>query len=157
MSAFLMFILSGGGRWFLAEVLEFLKRKEERHALREEAEAEHRRKLEQAEWQAKAVKAAADAGVNLVRVKGDEDARRAADAAFDRAVAATATPLVGDAPWVTVVNAANASVRPIGAFWALLVISLDALGWLVLGTLAVEIACSFLGLFVGGRVHSTGR
>lgn len=157
MTAFLTFILSGAGRWFLAEIIEFFKRREERVAFEREAAAAHQRKREEAEWQAAAVQRAAEAGVKLVQVQGDADARRAADAAFDRAVAATATPLVGNSPWVDYVNIANAAVRPLGAYWALLILTAEALTPITLGAFAIEIAAAFLGLFVGGRIQSTGR
>jgi hypothetical protein len=157
MTALLTFLLSGAGRWFLAEIIEYMKRREERVAIEREAQAAHLRKREEAEWQAAAVQRAAEAGIQLVGVQSDADARRAADSAFERAVAATATPIQGNSRWVEYVNIANASVRPVGAYWALVILTVESLTAITLGAFALEIAAAFLGLFVGGRIQSTGR
>lgn len=155
MLAFLTSFLSSAGlRWLLGEGVSMLKARQD-HAseiemLRVQAELEAAR----ADRQRQAVRDAADAGIKLVEAQGVVASTAAADA-----MRLEAMQQVGRPTGVAWVDGWNGAIRPFLASASILLLIGSAL-WpshVALTGLVGEVVAGALGLYVGGRMHATGR
>lgn len=148
------FLSSAGLRWLLGEGVSMLKARQD-HAseiemLRVQAELEAAR----AERQRQAVRDAADAGIKLVEAQGVVASTAAADAMMLEAMQQIGRPT--GVPWV---DGWNGAIRPLLASASILLLIGSAL-WpshVALTGLVGEVVAGALGLYVGGRIHATGR
>ena len=148
------FLSSAGLRWLLGEAVSMLKAKQD-HAseiemLRVQAELEAAR----ADRQRQAVQDAAAAGIKLVEAQAVAGAGAAADAMLLEAM-----QQIGRSTGVMWVDGWNGAVRPFLASASILLLIGSAL-WpahVALTGLVGEVVAGALGLYVGGRVHATGR
>jgi hypothetical protein len=154
MTALISFLGSAGLRWLLGELLGIFRAREDRRAeidmLRLQADLER----ERAERQRLAVADAAAAGVKLIEAQREASAGDAADRMMLAGVEAVGRP--SGVPWV---DALNASVRPVMAYVALLLLAGHAVApeHVVLAGMVGEVVGGVLGIFVGGRIMATGR
>lgn len=154
MTALISFLGSASLRWLLGELLGIFKAREDRRAevemLRLQADLER----ERAERQRQAVKDAADAGVKLIEAQ-----REASAGDFSDRMMLTAMEAIGRPSGVAWVDALNASVRPVMAYVALLLLAGHAVApeHIVLTGMVGEVVGGVLGLFCGGRIVATGR
>ena len=154
MTALISFLGSAGLRWLLGELLGIFRAREDRRAeidmLRLQADLER----ERAERQRLAVADAAAAGVKLIEAQREASAGDFADRMMLAGVEAVGRP--SGVPWV---DALNASVRPVMAYVALLLLAGHAVApeHIILTGMVGEVVGGVLGLFVGGRIASTGR
>ena len=141
-------------RWLVGELLGIFKAREDRKAeidmLRLQADLER----ERAERQRLAVQDAAAAGVKLVEAQREASASDYADKMMLEAMEQIGRP--SGVPWV---DALNASVRPVMAYVALLLLAGHAIApdHVVIAGMVGEVVGGVLGLFIGGRIHATGR
>lgn len=112
----------------------------ERARLQAECDAaQHLRNLE-------AIHVQAELGVKTIQVRSEADLSRVDADAFRDAVQATGRP-VGVA-WV---DAWNATIRPGVATWAVVMLTCSEAGLVTLTTLAADVACCALGLYLADR------
>lgn len=154
MTALISFLGSASLRWLLGELLGIFKAREDRRAeidmLRLQADLER----ERAERQRLAVQDAAAAGIKLVEVQTSARAAAASDEMMLEALRQLGKPT--GVAWV---DALNASVRPVMAYVSLLLLAGHAVApeHIILTGMVGEVVGGVLGLFVGGRIASTGR
>jgi len=154
MTALISFLGSASLRWLLGELLGIVKAREDRRAeidmLRLQADLER----ERAERQRLAVADAAAAGVKLVEAQREASASDAADRMMLAGVEAVGRP--SGVQWV---DSWNGSIRPALASASILLLLGNALfpAHVALTGLVGEVVCGALGLYVGGRIHATGR
>ena len=155
MFAFLTSFLSSAGlRWLLGEGVGMLKARQD-HAseiemLRVQAELEAAR----ADRQRQAVQDAAAAGIKLVEAQAEASSAAAADAMMLEAM-----QQIGKPTGIAWVDGWNGAIRPFLASVSILLVAGSAL-WpqhVVLTGIVGEIVSGALGLYVGGRIHATGR
>jgi len=154
MTALISFLGSASLRWLLGELLGIFKAREDRRAeidmLRLQADLER----ERAERQRLAVQDAAAAGVKLVEAQREASAGDFADRMMLAGVEAVGRP--SGIAWV---DAWNGAIRPALASASILLLIGHAIapGHIVLTGIVGEVVCGALGLYVGGRIASTGR
>lgn len=148
------FLGSAGLRWLLGELIGVFKLREERRAeiemLRLQAELEAQR----SERQRQAVLDAAAAGVKLIEAQREAHTSEASDAMMLEALRQ-----VGQPTGVKWVDAWNGGIRPMLATLSILLIVASAV-WpagVSLTGIVAEVVAGVLGLYVGGRIHATGR
>lgn len=154
MTALISFLGSASLRWLLGELLGIFKAREDRRAeidmLRLQADLERERTA----LQRLAVADAAAAGVRLVEAQREASASDFADKMMLEAMEQIGRP--SGVPWV---DALNASVRPVMAYVALLLLAGHAVApeHIILTGMVGEVVGGVLGLFCGGRIVATGR
>jgi hypothetical protein len=148
------FLSSAGLRWLLGEAVGMLKAKQDRAAeiamLRVQAELEAAR----ADRQRQAVQDAAAAGVKMVEVQAAARYAEATDAMVLEALKQLDKPT-----GVVWVDGWNGAIRPALASASILLLIGNAM-WpqhVVLVGIVGEVVAGALGLYVGGRIHATGR
>lgn len=154
MTGLISFLGSAAFRWLVGEMLGIWRARDDRKAeiemLRLQADIDR----EKSERQRVAVQDAAAAGVKLV------EAQRVASAgdAADRMMLATIEGM-GKPSGVAWVDALNSSVRPVMAYVSLLLLAGHALApeHVAIAGMVGEVVSGVLGLFLGGRIHATGR
>ena len=154
MTALFSFLGSAAARWLLGELLGLFKAREDRRAEVTMLELQHRLDRERAEWQRRAVADAAAQGVRLVEAQSAAAQSQAADA-----MTLEALQQIGRPSGVRWVDGWNAAIRPGLATVSIVVLVANAV-WpahVVVSGLLGEIVAGVLGLYVGGRIHATGR
>ncbi len=141
-------------RWLLGEVLGFFKAKQDHQhevaMIRLNLDIERERAaLRRAE-----IEAAATAGVKVVEAQAEAAHRGAMDQAWLSAVEGIDKP--SGIGWI---DGFNKLIRPELAQVSILLIIGNALApqHVVLQGVVLEVVCGALGLFLGGRITSTGR
>lgn len=141
-------------RWLAGSFVSYFERKQEHAQEVERMKLDHEQAKDRNAWQRDAAREAAAAGVELVRVKGDADAR-AADGA---ALLATIQGINEASARPGFIGAWNASIRPglATVSVALLVGESVAPGVVILSAVTREVVCAALGVFVGERIRRSG-
>ncbi len=154
MTALLSFLGSASLRWLLGELLGIVKAREDRRSEVEMIRLQADLERERAERQRQAVADAAAAGVKLVEAQ-----REASAGDFADRMTLEALQQIGRPSGVAWVDALNASVRPVMAYIALLLLAGSAIApeHVVITGMVGEVVGGVLGLFIGGRIHATGR
>ena len=154
MTALISFLGSAGLRWLVGELLGIFKAREDRRAEVEMIRLQAALAREQAERQRQAVADAAAAGVKLVEAQREASAGDAADR-----MTLEALQQIGRPSGVAWVDGWNGAIRPALASASILLL-IGSTIWpahVVLTPLVAEVVCGVLGLYVGGRIHATGR
>lgn len=154
MSALLSFLGSAAARWLLGEVLAVWRQREDRRSEIAMLELQHRLDAERAQWQRQAVADAAAQGVKLVEAQAVAAQAQASDAMMLEAMRQLGQP--SGVRWV---DGWNAAIRPGLATVSVLLLVGSAIypeGVIITGLLG-EIVAGVLGLYVGGRIQTTGR
>ena len=154
MTALISFLGSAGLRWLVGELLGIFKAREDRKAEVEMLRLQADLDRERAERQRLAVADAAAAGVKLVEAQREASASDYADKMMLEAM-----EQIGRPSGVAWVDAWNGSIRPALATASILLLIGNALapGHIILTGIVGEVVCGALGLYVGGRIASTGR
>lgn len=154
MSAVFSFLGGTAFRWLFGELMGFLsKEQDHRHEqgmIRLNMEADEKRSA----LRVVEIKAAADAGLKLVEAQAEAAHTAVMDQAWLSAVQGIDKP--SGVAWV---DAWNKSIRPALASISIVLIVGNAVApnHVVLQGVVLEVVCAVLGLFVGGRINSTGR
>jgi hypothetical protein len=153
-SGLLPFLGGTAFRWIFGELFSYLKARQEhkqelelRHLERDIAKDNAiERRLE--------IKAAAEAGVQIIQAQREATHENMLDKMLSSAVEG-----VDKLSGIPFVDGANKLVRPTVAYTALLMLVLESFfpTHVVLKAATVELFMAFLGLFCGGRISSTGR
>ncbi len=154
MSALFSFLGSAVFRWLFGEILGMVKAREERNAEIAMMQLQHTLDREREEWRRQSVKEAAEQGVKLVEAQSVAAQSQAADAMMLEAMRQIGTP--SGIKWL---DAWNSAIRPGLATASILLLIGNAI-WpqtVIITGLFGEIVAGVLGLYVGGRVHVTGR
>ena len=153
MSALFSFLGSAAFRWLMGEVMGMVKAREERNAEIAMLQLQHNLDREREEWRRQSVKEAAEQGVKLVEAQSVA-AQSQADAMMLEAIRQIGVP--SGIKWL---DAWNGGIRPFLATVSILVLVGSVLfpAHVVITGLFGEIVAGVLGLYVGGRVHVTGR
>ena len=145
-SAVLSFLGGSAFRMLWGEVSAWVNRqqdhKHEIERMRLEAdiaEAQHRRQQD-------AIKLQAEMGVKVIEAQAVADVGRIEAEAWMDAVAATSKKT-----GVTIADAWNAIIRPGGATWALVMLTLDSFAIAAVGDSTEQVCFAFLGIFVADR------
>ena len=154
MTALISFLGSASMRWLLGELLSIFKAREDRRSEVEMIRLQADLAREQAERQRQAVVDAAAAGVNLIEAQREASAGDASDRMMLAGVEAVGRP--SGIAWV---DGWNGAIRPALASASILLLIGNAIapGHIVLTGIVGEVVCGALGLYVGGRIASTGR
>ena len=136
------------------EIVNFLKsaqeHKHEQAMIRLNLEvATHQAELKRAE-----IQAAADAGVKVIEAQREAHTSAADDDAWLTAVGSIDKP--SGVKWV---DAFNKLIRPELAQISIILVAANAI-WpehVILAGIVGDVVCGALGLFIGGRISSTGR
>lgn len=151
-----LFTFFGGTafRWIFGEVIGLIKERDSDKREIERMRLQFEQDAQRQQWQQAAIKAAADAGLKLVEAKAEASREEWSDRAFLAAVGATSKP--SGIKWI---DGFNALIRPELAQVSILLIVGNALfpTHVVLQGVVLEVICGALGLFLGGRISSTGR
>lgn len=154
MSALFSFLGSAAFRWLLGEVLGMVKAREERNAEIAMLQIQHNLDREREEWRRQSVREAAEQGVKLVEAQSVAAQSQASDAMMLEAIRQIGVP--SGIKWL---DAWNGGIRPFLATVSILVLVGSVLfpAHVVITGLFGEIVAGVLGLYVGGRINSTGR
>jgi len=136
------------------EVLNFFKAKQEHQHEHAMIRLNMEVSKHQAELRIHEIKAAAEAGVKIIESKAE-----AADREFDNTAFLTAMAGIDAPSGIKWVDGLNKLIRPELAQISIVLIACNAF-WpqhVVLTGLVGEVVCGVLGLFIGGRISSTGR
>lgn len=141
-------------RWLFGEVLGFLKAKQEHAHEVALMSLSFDQDKQRHEWQQAAIAAHAAAGVQVIEAQAEATARGAADTMM-----LTAIEQIGRPSGIAWVDAWNAVIRPLLATVAIILVAGQAVApeHIVLQGVVLEVVCGILGLFIGGRISSTGR
>jgi hypothetical protein len=141
-------------RWILGEVLGFMKARDDHRMELERLRLQHDQDRDRAQWQREAMSAAAAEGLRIIEAQSVASAARAADDAFLAAIGGV-NDASKRADWI---GAWNASIRPLLATVAILLIAGNALApqYVVLSALVTDLICAVLGVFVGERIRHRG-
>jgi hypothetical protein len=152
--AFFSFFGSTAFRWLFGEVIGFLKAKQDHEhemaMIRLNLDVEK----ERAELRKAEIAAAAEAGVKVIEAQAEAAHDGLMDQAWLSAVQGIDKP--SGVAWI---DGFNKLIRPELAQVSILLIIGNAL-WpqhVVLQGIVMEVICGALGLFLGGRITSTGR
>lgn len=154
MSALISFFGGTFARWLFAELLGIIKAREDRRGELEMLTAQQAIERERHEWQRQGIADAAAAGVKVVEAQ-----REASAGDFADRMTLEALTQIGRPSGVAWVDAWNGAIRPALATAAILLIVGNALapGRVVLTGVVMEVVAGILGLYIGGRIHATGR
>ncbi|MEY2894060.1 MAG: hypothetical protein RJA98_3968 [Pseudomonadota bacterium] len=153
-SALFSFFGGTAFRWLFGEILSFVKERDADKREIERMRLQFEQDAQRQQWQQAAIKAAADAGLQLVEAKAEAARQEWGDRAFLAAAESTGKP--SGIKWI---DGFNALIRPELAQVSILLIVGNALfpQHVVLQGVVLEVVCGALGLFLGGRISSTGR
>ena len=148
------FLASAGLRWFAGEALELFKNHQAHKAEIELLRLQEENKQRDHERQQTAMRAAAEAGLREIAVRG-EDLRETIEAFGHLTATQGTTNITGD----VLTDRMNGLVRPLAAYACLLLIVMNAVApsHIVLIPFTLELCSSVLGVFVGGRIKLTNR
>jgi hypothetical protein len=155
MGGLLSFLASTAFRWLFGSLLEaWTKGQDHRHEV-ELLGLQLQQDAQRHQWQQEAIQAQAAAGVRVIEAQSVQAREQAADAAFLAAVSGV-NAASERAGWV---GGWNAAIRPALATVAILLIAGSAIApdRVVLTGVVLEVVCAVLGVFIGGRIASTGR
>lgn len=153
-SALFSFFGGTAFRWIFGEVLSFLKAKQEHEhemaLIRLNLDVEKAR----AELRKAEIAAAADAGVKVIEAQAEAASQVTMDQAWLSAVQGIDKP-----SGITWIDGFNKFIRPELAQVSIFLLAGHAI-WpdvVRLEGIVLEVICGVLGLFIGGRITSTGR
>jgi hypothetical protein len=154
MSGILSFIGGTAFRWLFGEILGFFKAKQEHKQELEMLRLSQEHEAQRAQWRKDEIAAQAAAGVQVIEAKAEAD-----DRGFANSMTLEALRQIGQKSGIAWVDAWNQSIRPLLATVAIILIVGNAIApaHVVLSGVVLEVVCGILGLFVGGRIHATGR
>lgn len=154
MSGIISFIGGTAFRWLFGEVMGFFKARQEHKQELEMLRLNHELAAQQAQWRRDEIAAQAAAGVQVIEAKAEAD-----DRGFANAMTLEALRQIGQQSGIAWVDAWNQSIRPLLATVAIVLIVGNAIApaHVALTGVVLEVVCGILGLFVGGRIHATGR
>ncbi len=141
-------------RWIFGEIFAFIKAKQEHKQELELRQLDRDIAKDNAIERRLEIKAAADAGVQIIQAQREATHENMLDKMLFSAVEG-----VDKLSGIPFVDAANKMVRPTVAYVAILMLILESLfpTHVILKAATVELFMAFLGLFCGGRISSTGR
>jgi hypothetical protein len=148
------FLGSTAFRWLAGEVVGFFKAKQEHKHEIEMARVNMEIAAHQSELRRIEIEAAADAGVKIIEAKSEAHREGVMDDAWLSAVQSIDKP--SGIKWV---DAFNKLIRPELAQISIFLVVANAI-WpqhVILTGIVGEVVCGALGLFIGGRISSTGR
>lgn len=141
-------------RWLVGEVVGFFKAKQEHEHEMALMQLNFSQDKERHQWQQEAIAAQAAAGVKVLEAQAEATARGAADQMM-----LTAMEQIGRPSGVAWIDGFNAFIRPELAQVSIFLLAGHAI-WpdvVRLEGVVLEVVCAVLGLFVGGRIQTTGR
>jgi hypothetical protein len=148
------FLSSTAFRWLAGEVVGFFKAKQEHKHEIEMARVNMEIAAHQSELRRIEIESAADAGVKIIEAKSEAHREGVMDDAWLSAVQSIDKP--SGIKWV---DAFNKFIRPELAQISIFLVVANAI-WpqhVILTGIVGEVVCGALGLFIGGRISSTGR
>jgi hypothetical protein len=141
-------------RMIFGEVINFFKAKQDHKHEQEMIRLNMEVSTHQADLRIAEIKAAADAGVKIIESKAE-----AADKEFSNTAFLTAMSGIDAPSGIKWIDGFNKLIRPELAQISIVLIACNAI-WpdhVILTGLVGEVVCGVLGLFIGGRISSTGR
>lgn len=153
MGAFFSFLGGTAFRWLFGEIISVIKANQEHKQELAMLTVQHTQARDQHEWRVAEIQAAAAAGVQVVEAKREAETQGFMDRAFLAAVEMT-----GKQTGIQWVDAWNASIRPLLATVAILLLVGQSVApqHVVLSAFVSEVCGMALGIFVGGRIAAKG-
>lgn len=150
----LTFLTSTVFRWLLGEVLGFFKARQEHAHELALMTLTNTHEAERAARERQAIKDAAEAGIKVIEVQSEATSRATADQMI-----LTTMENMGKSSGIRWIDGFNAFIRPELAQISILLLVANAFfpQQVVLSAFLLEIIAAVLGLFVGGRINTTGR
>lgn len=141
-------------RWLFGELIGFFKAKQEHAQEIERMRLSHDQDNDRHKWQQEAIAAQAAAGVKVIEAQAEASAHAMADQML-----LTTMETMGKPSGIQWIDGFNALIRPELAQVSIILLVASAI-WpkdIVLTGIVGEVVCAALGLFLGGRIGSTGR
>jgi len=154
MGGLLSFLGGTAFRWLFGELFGYLKEKQEHAQELERMRLTMEQDAQRHQWQQEAIAAQAAAGVKVIEARTEASARAMSDQMLLTTMQSMGTP--SGIKWI---DGFNALIRPELAQVSIILLVCNAF-WpqhVVLTGLVGEVVCAALGLFLGGRISSTGR
>ena len=154
MSGIVSFLGGTAFRWLFGEIIGFFKARQEHQQEMARMTLSLQQDQQRHQWQQEAIAAQAAAGVKVIEAQAVAGAQHMNDQML-----LTTIEQIGKPSGVKWVDAFNAVIRPELAQVSILLLAGNAL-WpqhVALTGLVGEVVCAALGLFLGGRISSTGR
>ena len=153
-SGLFSFLGSTVARWHLGEVLAVFKARQEHAQELAMLQAQHQIERDRHLWQQEAIAAHAAAGVRVIEAQAAASSQQAADDMLLQTMATMRQP--SGVRWI---DGFNAFIRPELAQISIILLVGHAIApdLVRLEGVVLEVVCSVLGLFVGGRINHTGR
>lgn len=141
-------------RWLFGEIVGFLKAKQEHQHEQAMIRLNMEVATHQAELRRLEIQAAADAGVRTIEAQVEQHRSETLDDAWLEAVGSIDKP--SGVKWI---DGFNKFIRPELAQISIILVAANAI-WpehVILAGIVGDVVCGALGLFIGGRISSTGR
>lgn len=154
MNGLISFLGSATLRWLLGEWLAIVKARDDHSSELERMRLQHEQDKDRHGWQQEAIKAQADAGVKVIEAQSVASATAIADQGWLATI-----EQIGRSSGIRWIDGFNALIRPELAQVSIVLLVGHAVAptYVALEGIVAEVVCSALGLFLGGRIQSSGR